>query len=85
MAQYISEVQKERETWLASMADSNSNPGSRQAPVDEQIRAIMSERSEIISDNIQLLRSKIFEATKLDPEVEDVEFIIVKLLASHIE
>lgn len=85
MTSYIAEAQKERESWLANLVDSNSNPGPGKAGHDPKARGISAERSEIISDNVKLLCQKIRDNPTLDPSSESVQFVIVKILACQIE
>lgn len=86
MKSNIAEARKERETWRQTYADSNLNcsnaPGSTGLL---ESRGNCEARSEIISDSTKLLKQKLEENPSLDPKEDSVQFIIVTLLASHIE
>lgn len=86
MSAYVKEAQKERETWLTTIANSNSNPGPDSAQNADQNRGNSQCRPEISNDdNIRLLCQKIGQNPTIEPSEDSVNFLIVKLLASHIE
>lgn len=67
MAKYVAEAQKERETWLLTQLDSNSNQPSSQAAHVAHAEDNSAQRPEKISDDIRLLCHKIKENPELDP------------------
>jgi len=82
MTEYIQAAQKERETWLSGLTDSNPI-GARLA---SKIGGKSEGQPEMISDeNVRLLCQKIKDDPELLPSEDGVQFLIVKILAGHIE
>ena len=86
MSEHIAEAQKERETWLTILADSNSNLRPSSSSGDGKVRANSSSRPENNSDDsLKMLCQKIDKNAQLNPGEDDVQFVIIRVLARHIE
>lgn len=72
MKSCVAEARKERETWLETLAFSNSNPSDGQAAADGESRGNYEARSEIISDNTKLLKQKIEKNATIDPAEDSI-------------
>lgn len=73
MSGYIEEAQKERENWLSTLADSNSNNRLSNGQPADSFGGKSLGRTEINSgENIQLLCHKMRENRDLDPSEDSV-------------